>query len=178
MATIQESQRGHAIENGNAFNVNTGIFAITTGTTALLYFKNDQPPVNGISDFLISDIAIGIGTISGTITDPPEVNLIINPTGGDIITTASEADVQSNNMASGGNALATGTLIYKGTDGATLTGGRTHKIFYTSQNYFEDTINVLLKRGDSFGITINPNTSGGCNVHAVLIGHLRDGTLD
>jgi len=178
-AAVTETQHQHAVETGGAFNINTGPIALTgTADSALLYFYNDQPPVNGVSDFVIDAVAVGIGTLSATITDSALITIIRNPTGGDIISDATAVSAKQNANFGSSTALVSTTLVYKGKDGGTITGGNDFAYFYAtggSRMYAE--IDMLLPRGSSFGMKIDLNTSGGGNVYAAIIGHLRDGQV-
>ncbi len=159
---------------GDAFNINTGLVALTTTDSAVLYFKNDE-----VEDYLITAIAVGIGTVSGTISDSAEVILLKNATGGDIISDASAVDMNSNFNFGSPKVLTSTSLAYKGKAGGTMTGGTDHALFYMNGNSrLFAPIDIVIQRGSSIGIKIDLNTSGGGNVYATIIGHLRDPNLD
>jgi hypothetical protein len=179
VAAVTETQRQHAVETGDAYNINTGPIALTgTADSALLYFYNDQAPVNGVSDFVIDSIAVGIGTVTATITDSALITVIRNPTGGDIISDATAVDANQNSNFGSSNALASTTLVYKGKNGGTITGGSDFAYFYaTGGSRLFATLDTIVPRGASVGIKIDLGTSGGGNVYAAIIGHLRDGSI-
>ena len=179
VAAVTEQQRQHAVETGAAYNINTGPIALTgSSDSALLYFYNDQAPVNGVSDFVVTAVAVGIGTLSATIADSALITLVRNPTGGDIISDATAVDAKQNANFGSSNALASTTLAYKGKDGGTMTGGNDYGYFYaTGGSRMFANIDLLLPRGASMGIKIDLNTSGGGNVYAAIVGHLRDGNI-
>lgn len=178
-ASVTEQQRQHAVETGSAFNINTGPIALTgSSDSALLYFYNDQSPVNGVSDFVITAVAVGIGTLSATVADSALITIVRNPTGGDIISDATAVDAKQNANFGSSEALASTTLVYKGKDGGTMTGGNDYGYFYTNGNSrMFASLDLLLPRGASLGIKIDLNTTGGGNVYAAIIGHLRDGQI-
>jgi hypothetical protein len=160
--------------NGNAYNINTGPIALTgTGDSALLYFQNDE-----VDDYIVTAVEVGIGTLSATITDSALITVIRNPTGGDLISDATAASIVANSNFGSANTFSATTLIYKGKDGGTITGGADHAQFYATGGLRATAeLNIVIPRSSSIAIKIDLNTSGGGNVYAALIGHLRDSNL-
>lgn len=168
--SIVETEIEAANEKGNAFNINTGLVALTgTAASGVFYFKNDE-----VTDYVINGFVTFIGVRSATVTDYPLVTIIKDPTGGDVISNASAVSIKSNSNFGSSKTLGSGTLCYKGADGGTITGGSTHAIIGVSEGRNQFPIPMELPRGSSVGITIDLNTSGGANVYIALIGYLKD----
>lgn len=175
-----EGQFLEASRKGNAFNLNTGIIALTDGTaeSAIMYIENQEDTVNGVSDLILQSIAIGVGVPANASTESCEITLVRNPTGGTIVSGASNADIISNSNFGATNVLSTSSKVYKGAQGNTLTGGSDHGIFFMgSSSRLFATIEIVIPKGASIGITITPNNTGAVNVYAALIVHRRNGDL-
>ena len=171
---VTETEQKQAALKGNEYNINTGKIALTgTGESAVLYFKNDEN-----TDFVITAVALGIGTRSATVTDLAEVVIYKNPTGGDVITDASAVEMKSNTNFGSSKTLKETTLAYKGKDGGTVTGGDKHALLFSGDGRLYASLNIELTRGSSCAITVDLNTSGGANVYCVLIGYVRDESND
>ena len=172
---ITESEQNSAVEDGQAFNINTGVIALTgTSESAIFYMKNDESPLNGDSNLVVDSIIIGINTISATITESPLVTIIRNPTAGTVVSDATACPMKSNSNFGSANVL--DSLVYIGADGKTLTDGTDHAIVLCSEG--RTTIPELaidLPKGGSIGIKIDLNTSGGANVYAAVVCHRKDG---
>jgi hypothetical protein len=168
--SVTESEQRQAALLGNEFNINTGTIALTgSGDSALIYFKNDED-----TSYLITGLAIGMGTRSATITDAANVTIIRNPTGGDVISDASAVAMKSNANFGSNKTLKTTTLAYKGKDGGTVTGGDTHALLYMTDGRLFASLNVVLEKGASIGVKIDLNTSGGANIYCALLGYVKD----
>ena len=168
--SVVETEIDAALEKGNAYNVNTGLIAMTgTATSACLYFKNDE-----VTDYVIVGFVTYVGVRSATVTDYPLFTVIKEPTGGDVISDATAVDIRSNSNFGSSNSLSSGTLCYKGKDGGTATGGSTHAIVGVSEGRNQFSLPMELPRGSSVAITVDLNTSGGANVYVALIGYLKD----
>lgn len=171
---VTEDEQKQAALVGNEYNLNTGIIALTgTGESAVAYFKNDED-----SDFVITAIAVGIGTRSATITDLAEIRIYRNPIGGDIITDANSMEMISNTNFGSNRNLKDTSLAYKGKDGGTATGGDLHALLFSGDDRLFAGINIELTRGSSVAATIDLNTSGGGNVYFTFIGYSRDNNND
>ena len=172
ISAIQDATR-----KGNSYNINTGTIALTsTSASGVFYFKNDESAVNGESSFILDTIAIGIDN-SGTTTNMAHITFIANPTGGTLISGASDVAINANRNLGSSNSLSTATKAYKGAEGNTVTGGTTWGLVYQSSgtrgNY---PLDVEIPRGSSFAVTIDTQTTGGTtNVYVALIGHRVDG---
>lgn len=172
---ITETEANDAVEQGNGYNLNTGIIALTgTSDSAVFYMKNAETSINGASDVVIDTIVVGINTISATITEHPIVTIVRNPTAGTIVSNATAIDMKSNNAFGSSNIL--DSLIYKGADGYTLTDGTDHAIVLCKEGRTTiPELNIDLAKGSSIGINIDLNTSGGANVYVAVVCHRKDG---
>jgi hypothetical protein len=173
---ISEDEQRQAAENGWEYNINTGLIAYTgTSESSLLYFKNDEDPVNGESTIIFTGIAFFLGVRSATVTDYALLTVIRNPTGGDIISDATAVAAQSNNNFGSNNTLSTTTLAYKGKDGGTITGGTDHAYLGMAEGRSFAALNMVLPKGSSLGMKVDLNTSGGANVYVAIIGFRKNG---
>jgi hypothetical protein len=166
--TVANSEQ--AALDGRAFNINTGKISLTgADESAILYFKNDED-----SDFIIDAIAIGVS--NGTTADIGELTFVIKPTGGDIISDASVVDMKGNRNAGSATTLKSTTLVYKGKDGGTVTGGTDGALFFQGDNgRLFATFEFVVQKGSAVALKYDPNlSSGSVNVYAALIGHIRE----
>jgi hypothetical protein len=172
-AVTETEQRQAALE-GNEFNINTGIVAYTgTAESSMIYFKNDED-----QPYLITALAIGMGTRSATITDAAAITIVRNPTGGDVISDASAVAMKSNANFGSNKTLKTTTLAYKGKDGGTITGGSDHGLLFMTGTRLFAGLNIVLEKGASIAVKIDLNTSGGANLYCALIGYVKDENND
>ena len=112
-----------ATSKGNSYNINTGTIGLTNSTaSSVLYFKNDEDPVNGESTIVIDAIAIGIGD-GGTKDEKSIITIVRNPTAGTTVSNANNVDMNQNRNFGSTNTLSSTTLAYKGAQGETLTDG-------------------------------------------------------
>lgn len=168
---VTESESLHASEEGNAYNLNTGLISIS-GDATLMYFKN-----NGEKDFVIE--AIALGSFEGiTHSDDPYITLVRNPTAGDLIGDATAISMNQNrNFGSSETVVAD---VYKGKNGGTLTGGDDIAILQATpggRSFYG--INFVLPKGSSMGMKLTANvTSGSANWYAAIIGFVKDDTTD
>lgn len=168
---VTEAEIAQATTVGNGYNINTGNITIS-GDSALLYLKNDE-----VDSLTIDSIAVGIGTPQGgSLTDLAEVYLVMNPTGGTIVSGASSADQIVNRNGGSNNTFRQSTLIYKGVDGNTITGGQDFALFYQGTGrLFASIGGVEIPRGSSLGIRIVlPLSAGTVKVYAAYIAYIKD----
>jgi hypothetical protein len=173
---VIESEKNAAVEDGQAFNLNTGIIALTgSSDSAIFYMKSNEAPLNGDADIVIDTIIIGINTISATITENPILTVVRNPTAGTIIDDASAVSMNSNSNFGSSNGL--DSLIYKASaTGKTLTDGTDHAIVLCKEGRTTiPELNIDLTKGSSIGLKLDLNTSGGANVYAAVVCHRKDG---
>lgn len=155
--------------NDTAWNINTGDIALTDGTeSACLYFKN----TNATKNFILPTFAVGIGALSGTVSNPAVVTLVKNPTTGTIIDNTTDCDmIQNRNF---GNSDTLQGLSYKGAQGYTLTDGSDIAQFYQNGNgRLFATIDFVIPPQKSCGINIQLNATGGGNIYIALIGYFE-----
>lgn len=169
-SVIEDLQR-QATDAGDEYNINTGVIALTgTAESAMLYFKNDED-----NDYVIAAIAVGLGTRSATIDDVAHITIVRNPTGGTIVDDAEGVTMKSNTNFGSSKTLKTSTLLYKASaSGKTLTGGQDHALLFMSGTRLYASLNMELGRGNSIGVKIDLNTSGGADVYCALIGYVSD----
>lgn len=171
---ITETEIQDAVRKGNAYNINTGIIGLTSSTeSGILYFKNDESPVNGESSFVVDAIAIGIDN-AGTQSNACVITVVRNPTS---VSFSTAVDMNQNRNFGSSNTLASTTLVYKGAEGATITGGNDIAIFYQNvgtRGYYS--IDMEIPKGSSIAVKIDTQTTAGTtNLYAAIIGHRVDG---
>jgi hypothetical protein len=169
-----------ATRKGNSYNLNTGLIGLTSATeSAVLYFKNDEAPVNGESSFVVDSIAIGIDN-EGTTTGMSLITVIRNPTAGTIVDNATAVAMNANRNFGSSNTLSSTTLAYKGAEGNTFTDGTDIAQFLQSpgtRGFY--TLDFELTKGSSIGVKIDTDTSSGTtNLYVALIGHRVDGNYN
>ena len=166
---ISETSIDHAAEIGLAYNINTGdIASLANGESALLYFKNNED-----QGLFIDAIAVGI--TDGTASDIHKVTVVRNPTGGTIVSTASDVDMNVNRDFSSASSLSD-SLAYKGADTLTITGGEDAAQFYMGDNgrLFAG-VSFYLPKGTSIGIKLDlALSSGTVTAYAALISHQEE----
>jgi hypothetical protein len=170
--SVVEDEQRQATGLGNEYNINSGTINLSTNSSTrntILYFKNDED-----GPFLVTAIAVGLGTRSATVSDAANVWIVRNPETGTTITNAVAADMKSNTNFGSSQTLKTTSLAYKGadSDGAT-SGGTDHALLYMTDGRLFASLNVELPRGASFAIEIDGNTSGAFNVYGVIIGFVK-----
>jgi hypothetical protein len=175
--SITETEQAAATEIGEAYNINTGLIALTgTAENGLIYFLNDESPKNGESGFIITAIAVGISTRSATVSDLATVKIYRNPTGGTLFDAATAVDASSNTNFGSSNSLSSTSVAYKATtSGQTITGGTEHATFIMGDGRLYAPLTIELLRGSSVGVSVDLNTSGGANAYCAIIGYRKDG---
>lgn len=163
--SIALSEDAEAVENGDAYNINTGTIALTSTTASgIFYLKNDEN-----RDLSIDLIAAGVGS-AGTTTDSSVLTLITNPTS---VSFSTNVDMNENRNI-GSSKVLIGDA-FKGAEGATVTGGSSMAQFFVAPGTrLPAPINITLTKGDSVAFTIDTNTtSGTTNVYLALVVHLK-----
>ena len=166
--SINETAELDANENGDAYNLNTGVVNLTdTSETTLIYLKNNET-----RDFVITAVAIGVwGSANGDGEDMI-ATFIRNPTTGDIIS-GSDVDINSNRNYGSQNSLTAD--VKKGASGDTKVNGDNHilvRIGESSRSFIG--INEIIPQGASFAVNITPPTGNdGMNCYVAVIGYLR-----
>ncbi len=173
---VTEDEARDAARQGNGYNINTGPIAFSTNSTtrtSILYFKNDED-----QDFVITAVAVGLGTRSATVTDAAAVYIVRNPTSGTTITNTSAVDMKQNANFGSNKTLKTTTLAYKGADGDGATsGGNDYALLYMYDGRLFAELPIEMPKGSSIAVEIDGQTSGAFNVYAALVGYVRDPKL-
>lgn len=165
---ISQTEAESATELGNSYNINSGVVSLTGATNStVMYLKNNE-----LVDLHVRSIEIGIG--SGAQSDSAIIAIIRNPTLGTIIDNAVVAPINQNRNF-GSSKLLTADA-YTGVDGDTLTDGNTIVSFFqTVSETFRPVVDLILTKGDSIGIKIDPNlSSGSVNVCVSLVAQIED----
>jgi hypothetical protein len=161
VAVPSSDQRGL---DGFGFNLNTGHITLTDGSeSAVAYFK-----YTGTKTFHLDAIAVGVGKLSGTVSDPVFIAVSRNPTGGTIIDNEVAGSLNINRNFGAANTL--DGDWYKGVQGDTLTGGNDG---FLSQVNGSDraflTTNFILSPQTTIGIKIQLNATGGGKVYVAFV---------
>lgn len=173
---ITEAQFTAAALKHGAYNINTGLIALTgSSESAVLYFKNDESPDGGESRIVIEAFALYVGTRSVTVTDDPLWTILRNPNGGDIISDASAVSINSNADFSTNKTLGANSNAFKGKNGGTITATDGEHAILAGSGRIYAGLPIVLGRGNTVGIKVDLNTSGGANVYAALILRKLDG---
>lgn len=167
--SVSEEAVIHNGEYGRAFNWNTGNISMS-GDMTLIYLKN-----NSDDDLVISDIAIAIGD-GITYSDFPQITVVRNPTGGDLITDATAISMNQNRNF--GSSEVADVNVYKGKVSGTCTGGNNIALLQcskTGRSFFS--LNLILPKGTSIGVTVDSGvSSGSANIYGALIGYFKPDT--
>jgi hypothetical protein len=166
---ISESESQHALDLGNAYNINTGIVSIAA-ETGMMYLKNNED-----KNFLIEAVAVGIGAGSFNTTSFATVTIIRNPTTGTLIeSTPTNVDINVNRNF-GSSSTLTADAYKAGASGDTITNGDDIIIFAmaNAQSRLYATVGLELQKGNKIGIKVDPNLSAGStDCYVAIIGHL------
>lgn len=175
VVAVTKTETQDALNKDLAYNINTGKIALTSSSeSAILYFKNDESPINGESSFVIDAIAIGINN-DGTTSQMAEIYVSKNVTGGTIVSGAVDVDMNENRNTGASEEL--DSLTYKGAEGSTISGGQDVALFFQSsgsRGYY--TVDMEVPKGGSVAVRINTyTTAGSTNIYAAIVGHRKDG---
>lgn len=164
-----ETESLHSAEIGDAYNVSSGDISFTADGT-LLYIKNLED-----QDLIVEAIALG-NDGGGTYTSSlrPSIEIVRNPTAGDLITDATAVDYNVNRNFGSSKTLTSNS--YKGKSGGTITGGANLGKFQTStagRDFFA--INMVLPKGSSIAVrVINGLASGTVVMYCAAVIFLKD----
>lgn len=162
---ITASETTFAAVCTRAYNLNTGNIILTDGSeSTIMYFKNNEA-----KDFLMTALAIGVGTLPSP-TESTVVTMIRNPTAASFSTA-----IDQNQNRNFGAAQTLSADVYKGAQGATLTGGNAIAQFFTKggSRLFAG-IDFAIPKGTALGLNIQLNDTTGGLVYAAIIGYLRE----
>lgn len=155
-AAISQSDKAHAADLAERYNINTGDITLTDANeTTVLYLKNNED-----EDLLVTAAIYNLGaTTLGT--GDVKIDIIRNPTTGDIITNASAVAINSN--FNFGSSKTASVNAYKGaTADAVITDGTVHLSTRSASNtgrIFIDLENIVLAKGSSLAINYTPPTA-------------------
>lgn len=172
--SVSETENQQATRVGNSYNINTGIIGLTSTTeSGVLYFTNDESPVNGESSFIIDALAVGIDNL-GTQAGACIITIVKNPTS---VSFSTDVDMNENRNFGSSNTLNSTSFAYKGAEGATITGGSDVAMFFQNAGtraYY--TVDMKIPRGSSIAVKIDTQTTAGTtSVYCAIIGHRVDG---
>lgn len=157
-----------AIKDGDGYNLNTGVVSISA-TTGMMYVKNNED-----KDLAIETVIVGTGAGSYNTSGEVQIQLTRNPTTGTTIDNTT-AIAQNANRNFGSAKTLTVTAYKAAASGNTITDG-TDIILIGSANAQARTtanIDLVLQKGNSIGIEVNPNlASGSVNCYVALVVHL------
>ena len=141
---------------GDAFDICSGLITLTSANeSALLYIKNNEN-----DDLILSLQFVNLNASTNGVGEST-VKYYINPTGGTIVSGASDAGVINRKI---GDANTLTADVFKGAEANTLTGGSNIEFPSTG---FASSSPFVLPKGATLGIAIIPPTSNTSMVAAV-----------
>jgi hypothetical protein len=152
--SISLSENQEATFSGDNYNLNSGELTLTSANeSGVLYLKNTSA-----TDLVIDRLAPStMASTGGTGNERLIMRVYRNPTGGTLISNATEADILSNKNFGSNEAI--DALVYKGVEGATVTGGSLSYIVYVSNGGSAVIpVDLVLPRGTSLAVTFEPTT--------------------
>lgn len=166
---VSETEAQHALDLGNAYNLNTGIVSISA-TTGMMYLKNNED-----KNFLVEAIVVGMGAADYNTTGMVQIQVTRNPTTGTLIeSTPSNVDQNANRNFGSSNTL-TADVYKAGASGDTITNGDDIILIgaANAQSRTYAALNLELQKGNSIGIEVNPNlNTGSTDCYVAIVGHL------
>lgn len=166
--SIAEQENIHQCEDGEAYNLSTGLMTIS-GDATLCYFYNGEE-----KDFVIETIIVGSFT-GITHSGTPYITIVRNPTGGDLISDATTTGVLKVNRNFGSTKTLASSFFYKGKVSGTLTGGGDLgylQVSAATRNSYP--IYLLLKKGSSIGLKLTAAvSSGSASYYVAFVGYLK-----
>jgi hypothetical protein len=166
VAALIETESNYATTRELKFNINTGDIELAGTKTTVLYFKNNE-----LNNVIIDTLIYNLGTSAGGSGDIL-LDVIRNPTVGDIITNANDVQlgtgIEANLNYSSNRVLE--CLAYKGASGETPVTDGLEQILTRNPNTsgripISPGGGLLLGRGNSLAINYTPpvgNTSQFC----------------
>ena len=149
-----ETEEVDALEDGDAYNINTGSISLAAAT-ATLYLKNNED-----KDLIINALVVGVGTPDGgntNFTGETVIELIRNPTAGTLIdSTPTNTSINENRNFGSTNTLSA-TTYQAGASGDAISDGSTALYFFQNgAGRLFAGINILLPKGSSIGVRVTP----------------------
>ena len=168
--SVVESETEAANDHGLAYNLNSGeVTGITSESATLIYFKNDES-----STYVITAIAMAARGFT-SLADMIVATVHRNPDAGDLISDATAANIKSNSNYGSSNQLTAGTLLYKGKNAGTISGGEEYAIIYMGNNSrVFAVLNIEVPKGGSIAVSIDSTSATAGNAYCALVGHLKD----
>ena len=165
LATTQGVSTQRSID-GFGYNLNTGKIALTDGAEAAVFYMK----YTGTTKFHVTRIVIGLGILSGTVSESVEMFVKSNPSAGTIVNDAVGVDMNANRDFSSANTLPAD--VFKGGQGKTITDGEDAFLFFAEGNQRAITaVDLIMSQGNSLGITVQLNATGGGNLYIAVVGH-------
>lgn len=155
-------------KDGDGYNLNTGIVSISA-TTGMMYVKNNED-----KDLVIETLIVGTGAGSYNTTGEVQIQITRNPTTGTTIDNTT-AIAQNANRNFGSSNTLSATAYKAGASGDTITNGDDIILIGApnAQARTAASIDLVLQKGNSIGIEVNPNlASGSVNCYVALVVHL------
>lgn len=161
--TNSVEEKDHACESGDKYNINTGDITLTdANATDLIYIKNNED-----SDLIVTALIYNLGA-SASGTGDVTIDIIRNPTAGDIVTNANNVAVGTG-VSANQNFGANKSLSIDAYKGATSEGVFSDGAVTVSTRSAANTGrivislgNVTIPKGSSIGVQYTPpsgNTS-------------------
>lgn len=165
-ASITTTDKDHACELGDTYNINTGDITLTDANeTTVLYIKNNES-----NPLVLTALIYNLGASTGGSGDV-KINVLRNPTTGDIVTNATAADAVSNQNYGSSKTLTAD--VYKGaTADAVITDGTVSVSTRSASNTGRIVVSLgalVIPQGSSLAVNYTPpasNTSQICQFAA------------
>jgi hypothetical protein len=175
---ITEDASEHECEDGNKYNINTGDITIGNASeTSVLYIKNNET-----SDLVVTALIYNLGNTTGGSGDI-KIDVIRNPTTGDIVTNENDAlvgpGVSANQNFGARKTLAAN--VYKGASGETkFSDGAVSVSTRSASNTGRFVVSLgalIMPKGTTLGINYHPpsgNTSQICQFAIACYLHVEE----
>lgn len=166
VAAITQAEKDHGAQLGDKYNINTGDITLTDANkTTILYIKNNED-----NDLVINSFVYNLGaTASGT--GDVKIEVLRNPTTGDIVTNASAVEAVSNQNFGSSDTLTAD--VYKGaTADAAITDGAVSISTRSAANTGRIVISLgalVIPKGSSMAVDYTPPASNTSQIVQVAV---------
>lgn len=155
-SSVTQVDKDHAGDLGTKYNINTGDITLTDANkTTVLYIKNNED-----NNLIITALIYNLGNSTGGSGDV-KIDVLRNPTTGDIVTNATDVDAVSNQNYSNNRTLSADT--FKGaTADAAITDGALSISTRSASNTGRIVVSLgalVLPKGASLAVDYTPPTS-------------------
>lgn len=165
-SAVTETEKDHACILGDTYNINTGDITLTDANeTTVLYIKNNES-----NPLVLTALIYNLGASTGGSGDV-KINVLRNPTTGDIVTNASAVEAVSNQNYGSSKSLTAD--VYKGaTADAVITDGTVSVSTRSASNTGRIVVSLgalIIPQGSSLAVNYTPpasNTSQICQFAA------------